>query len=455
MEPSRDSREHASPAPPAPLAPIAEFPAPQTADLPAPGPEWGLGKRILFRFWFSYLFLYIFPFPLDQIPYVAMITMPWYQLWGKLVPWVGSTVFQREITVTPNGSGDTTYNYVQIFCILVLAVVATLAWSVLDRRRTDYAWLHKWLRGYSRIWLATVMVSYGAYKVIPSQFPAPPLDRLLQPYGDSSPMGILWTFMGASAAYTIFTGASEMLGGLLLIARRTTLLGALVCIGVMGNVVMLNFSYDVPVKLYSSHLFAAAVFLALPDLRRLANFFVLNRRVEAAGLRPLFKRRWLNRGALALRLALVLFASGMGLWVSYQGRSGYISKKPPLYGIWEVEEFVADGQVRPPLVTDETRWRRVVFGYPGQMSIYLMSSSRQRFNLELDEQKKTMALAERGDPAQKKTSLTYRRPDPKTLLIEGTFDKRKIRVRARQIEEPKFLLTTRGFHWINEYPFNR
>ena len=448
MEPSRDPRELA------PLAPIAEFPTPKTAEVTSPAPEWGLATRILFRFWFSYLFLYIFPFPLDSIPYVGMAAMPWYQGWGKLVPWVGLHVFQREITVFPNGSGDTTYNYVQVFCTLVLATVATLVWSILDRKRTNYAWLHKWFRGYARIWLATVMVSYGAYKVIPSQFPAPPLDRLLQPYGDSSPMGILWTFMGASAAYTIFSGISEMLGGLLLIARRTTLLGALVCIGVMGNVVMLNFSYDVPVKLYSSHLLATAVFLALPDLRRLANLFVFNRKVEPAELHPLFRRNWLNRSAQFLRLALVLFAAGMGLWVSYQGWRDYGNKKPPLYGIWEVEEFVVDGQVRPPLVTDETRWRRMVFGYPGQMSIQLMSMARQRFNLELDPAKKTMVLVRREDPTQK-TPLTYRRPDPKTLLVEGTLDKQKIRARMRQVEEPKFLLKTRGFHWINEYPFNR
>lgn len=449
MEPSRDPRELA------PLAPVAEFPTHHAEELTHPDPEWGLAKRTLFRFWFSYLFLYIFPFPLDSIPYVGMAAMPWYTMWQKLVPWVGLNVFGREITVTPNGSGDTTFNYVQVFCILVLALTATLVWTILDRKRTSYEWLHKWFRGYARIWLATVMVSYGAYKAIPSQFPAPSLDRLLQPYGDSSPMGILWTFMGASAAYTIFTGLSELLGGLLLISRRTTLLGALVCMGVMGNVVMLNFSYDVPVKLYSSHLFATAAFLALPDLRRLANLFVLNRRVEPAALRPLFKRRWLNHGALALRLALVLFSTGMALWVSYQGWSEYNGKKkPPLYGIWEVQEFVMDGQIRPPLVTDETRWRRMVFGHPGQVSIQDMNLARKRFNLQLDGQKKTMVLARRDDP-EKKATLTYRQPDPKTLLVEGTLDNRKIRARMRQAEEPKFLLMTRGFHWINEYPFNR
>ena len=134
------------------------------------------------------------------------------------------------------------------------------------------------------------MITYGSVKVIKSQFPNPTLDRLLQPFGDASPMGLLWTFMGASESYNIFTGAGEMLGGLLLTTRRTTLLGALVCFGVMSHVAMLNFSYDVPVKLFSMHLLAMALFLMAPDLGRLARMFVLNRPVEPAVFRPLSRR---------------------------------------------------------------------------------------------------------------------------------------------------------------------
>src|SRR5262245_40498254 len=83
----------------------------ETAPENVPAP-WGLAKRIAFRFVCSYFFLYIFPFPLDYIPYVG-VAAGWYQnLWNALVPWVGKHVFGVTITVLPNGSGDTTYNYV-------------------------------------------------------------------------------------------------------------------------------------------------------------------------------------------------------------------------------------------------------------------------------------------------------------------------------------------------------
>src|SRR5204863_6312660 len=138
-----------------------------------------------------------------------------------------------------------------------------------------------------------------------------------QTFGEASPMGLLWTFMGSSTSYTVFSGLAEVIGGLLLMARRTTLLGALVCIGVMVNVVMLNFSYDVPVKLYSSHLLAMAFFLLLPDLRRLTNVLVLNRPAEPAAPRPLLTEGALRRAAPFLVAVLAIAYTGYGLYGSY------------------------------------------------------------------------------------------------------------------------------------------
>ena len=429
----------------------------QPMEKPRPSPVWSPVKRLLFRFVFSYLVLYSFPFPLYYIPYVGMGLGWYFNLMNKLTLWAGQQIFGVTITVQPNGSGDTTYNYVQVFCYLVISVAVTLVWSLLDRRRSNYARLYEWLRVYTRFVLAVAMIGYGAFKVIPSQFPAPTFDRLMQPYGDSSPMGLLWTFMGASVAYNVFTGLGELAGGLLLVFRRTTLLGALVCIGVMTNVVMLNFSYDVPVKLYSLHLLLMAVFLAAHDLRRLANVLVLNRPAEPAEDRPLFRRRWLHLGTKVLGVLFIGYLTVTTLQYSYKQAKDYSPAeiaKSPLYGLWEIEELVVDGRVSPPLVTDANRWRRVMFTGGGRMSFQLMSGSRERYNLEIDEKKRTLAFTKRDDPSWKST-LTYSQPQAKLLVMQGTFDGHQVRVRLRQGEIPKFLLMTRGFHWINERPFNR
>jgi hypothetical protein len=427
---------------------------------PDTSPEWSLGKRIAFRFVFVYLLLYNVTFPLNFLVFapnlVGQISKPYEEFWNTLVPVVGKHVFDVEITVRPNGSGDTTYNYVQVFCYLVMSVAATIVWTLLDHERTNYSTLSVWLRVWVRFSLAFTMMLYGSVKIIKSQFPGPSLDRLLQPFGDASPMGLLWTFMGASASYNVFTGAGEFLGGLLLTTRRTTLLGALVAIGVLSNVVMLNFSYDVPVKLFSLHLLAMAVFLALPDFPRLANVFLFNREAHAEAVPSLFRSRWLNVAVIAVRTLLVIgFASGT-LWQAYESSKKFGDNAPrsPLYGIWNVEEFAIDGKVHPPLATDDSRWRRVIFDYPTLLGVQLMSNSRQRYVLGLDAEARRIALTKRDDPNWK-AEITYQQPDSDTLMLDGKLDGHSIKAKLRRTDPSQFLLVSRGFHWINEYPFNR
>jgi len=422
------------------------------------GREWRLSSRILFRFAFAYLVLYNLPFPLNYVPGVEFFDRTYTNLWNAIVTRVGAHVLHLSyaITVLPNGSGDTTWNYVQVFCYLILALIVTIAWSLLDRRRRNYARLYDWLRVYVRFALGVAMISYGSYKVIQSQFPLPSLDRLLQPFGDASPMGLLWTFMGASRSYNFFTGAGEMLGGILLFFKRTTLLGALVSIAVMSQIVMLNFSYDVPVKLYSSHLLAMALFLVVRDARRLANLLVFNRAADAAEPPRLFGRRWLNSGARVLGTVFMIFVVGLSLYNSSDTRRLYgdLAERSPLRGVWEVEELQVDGQNVPLVTTEPMRWRRVIFDYPGMVSVQQMNDSRNRYTLVLDSEKNTLDLGKRDDPNWK-AALAYEQPAQTALTLSGEFDSRQIRVKLHRTDESRFLLQTRGFHWINEYPFNR
>jgi hypothetical protein len=425
--------------------------------------DWGRARCVFFRFACAYLLLYIVPFPLnyiptpDKYPVFERIIQQYQDLWNRLVTWVGDYGFHVTITVRPNGSGDTTWNYVQVLCFAVLAALAAVVWTLVDWKRRNYSRLHQRLRVYVRFYLAATMVLYGSVKVIKSQFPDPSLDRLVQPFGDASPMGLLWTFMGASESYNIFTGAGEMLGGLLLTTRRTTLFGAIVCIGVLSNVVMLNFSYDVPVKLFSMHLLAMAMFLAVPDMGRLANLFLFNRRAEPAPIKPWLVGRRTQAAIIVLRTVLVLAFVGNLLYVAQERRKqfGDLSSRSPLRGIWSVETIAINGEVKPPIVTDTARWRRVIFDFPGMMAIQLMSDNRQRYLLKLDEQSKTLTLTKRDDPNWSSTLKYQETETGAVLVLGGQMDGQAIYATLRRADESSFLLVSRGFHWINEYPFNR
>ncbi len=93
--------------------------------------------------------------------------------------------------------------------------------------------------------------------------------------------------------------------GVLLLFRHTTTLGALVAAGVMSNVVMLNFGYDIPVKLFSTHLLLFAGALLVPDGRRLLNVLLLNPPAGVADLTPPFTARRANLIRLGVKALVV------------------------------------------------------------------------------------------------------------------------------------------------------
>lgn len=300
------------------------------------------------------------------------------------------------------------------------------------------------------------MFSYGFAKVFPLQFTFPGLSRLIEPLSEFSPMGLLWTFMGYSMAYTIFSGAAELTSGALLLFRRTTTLGALVSAGVLLNIVMLNFSYDVPVKLYSSHLLLMAIFLLIPDLGRLANLLVFNRPTQPVNLDPPVRKRWIRIGMTCVKTVLigfVLFAHVKGGLASY--RRVYVNPpRPPLYGLYEVESFSRNGQELPPLTTDSVRWRRAVVQSPSNLAVRMMDDSQRSYRTEYDAANNRVTLFAGIDPNQKSV-LTYSRPDPDHVILQGDLMNDSPMIKLRKIDTAKFLLINRGFHWINERPLNR
>src|SRR6185295_12939438 len=94
---------------------------------------WSNSKKVIFRLLFIYLILYAFPFP---IQFLFERLGPIYdQWWSGPVAWVGKHLIglDQENTVMPNGSGDTTFNYVQVFLFLFLAISGTVIWSAIDR----------------------------------------------------------------------------------------------------------------------------------------------------------------------------------------------------------------------------------------------------------------------------------------------------------------------------------
>jgi len=417
--------------------------------MPAAETAWQPLARVAFRFAFCYLGLY----SLITLSNVEDL-LPYEKLWHGIVPWVGAHILHlsRPITYFPSGSGDKTSDWVLLLCHLVISIAATALWTVLDRRK-EYATLNEWLRVLLRFAVAWTMVVYGSVKVVKLQFHDPTLGQLIEPWRDFSPMGMLWKFMGSSTAYTFFAGACELAGGALLFFRRTTTLGALVSGADMTNVAMLNYAYDTPVKLLSTHLVLMCGYLLIPDLRGLYDFFVQNRPAAPAPVRPHFaSRKWRIAEGIAktLFLGYVAVTSGIGM-VEGAKQIGSGAAKSPVYGIWEVEEFTRDGVALPPLLTDTMRWRRLVADFPGFLSIQKMDDSVTGYKVKIDKGSSMIV----GNNLNVGLSLKWERPDADHLLLTGTAGFQPVSIRLKKMDVSHSNLLGRGFHWVSELPFNR
>ncbi len=421
--------------------------------------EWNPATRILFRISFCYFAIYAaYAFSI----LAALVTyqqgkQPFYPLDAGLhgvIPWVGRHVLGiRQLIEFGNGSADSLFDWVEHFCFVAAALIAGLLWSILDSKRTDYRRLHAWLSLLLRLTLAAIMFLYGFDKVFPLQFHSITRVDLVQPLGNLNHYNLMWRFMAASKGYTIFSGSLEVLGGILLLIPRLSNLGAMLCALVLSNVFALNISYNVNVKLFSFNLLLMAIFLATPEIPRLARLLVLNRSASPLRPVPLSERKWIDKGARILQAAL-----GVCLFVvclaDNASRYARITKASavavPLQGIWTVDEFSPSGEPQHALFTKrladdmhigpgDDRWVRLVFDASGEAAIQIRNGEVDYIGFNLDNRAKTADLSDSGDPDWK-GKLTLQQPQPNLLNLTGIVNGVTVSAKLHRMDESQFVL---------------
>jgi hypothetical protein len=411
-------------------------------------------NKILFRFLVLFVTLLTIPFPFSIIPKLEFVQEAIFEFYEQIIPWIGSSILglEKPITIFQKSSGDKTYDYVLLLLLFLLAVLGTIIWSVCDKKKRDYEKINYWFLTLIRYFLGYQMIHYGLFKIFPIQFGEIAFWKLLQPYGDSSPMGLAWTFLGYSQGYNLFMGLAEFIGGVLLFHKRTRLLGGLVLIPVITNIVAINFFYDVPVKLFSSELLFIAIIVVAPDFKRVLNFVIFNKPTESVCFsNPFENKKWML-GTTIMKWAFVFFILYYNI-VKTSDLYETKQNKPELYGMYEVTRFMSNGEVIQPLLTDEKRWRYVFFKYPNSIQFARMDKSRFGLNSEIDLSRGEIKLKEFQDSTQVYV-MNFKKTDS-TLFLTGVFRNDTIICETKQRFKKDFRLTSSGFNLINEYPYNR
>lgn len=423
----------------------------------APDTIWKSWEKVSFRFLFLFFLLIIFPFPIDVIPGTDTLTELIAKAWEAPINLAANIFLDLEepIAHSITGSGDKLYDWMFYFCTLILAILFTGIWSVVDQKRVNYEKLRAWFVFIITYYLAYYMLLYGIIKLFYLQFGPPNLERLFQTFGQASPMRLMWTFMGTSKTYTVFAGFTETLAGVLLLISRTRTLGALTAIGVMFNVFMMNMSYDIPVKLFSFQLMIMGVYIAAQDWKRLYAFFISNQATTPYKRYPLVQSQRGKRillGVQLLFIGLVLYSQIDG-GIDARKRYGEHREKSALYGVYNVNTFSHNHDTLPPLLTDTVRWKRVLFDYPSFTSVILMNDHVKRYRTNIDTIAHTIILSEWSDTTNKYTFEYTQKGEE--LGLDGIIAEDTLNVSLEHYSLDKFGLLNRGFNWVNEVPYNR
>jgi hypothetical protein len=425
--------------------------------------SWSLFGRFTFRFAFIYYVLFFNPLDflsgipgLEVLPQLAILPLE------ALVYFLNDQLFQirPQLNEMGGGSGDTSFGWALQFTSLILGVVGAIIWSVFDRKRIAYPTFHYWLCILIRYSLAAIAFSYGILKIFAMQMPFPNMSQLATPLGDYLPMRFSWMFIGYSGPYQIFSGIAEVLVALLLVWRKTALLGALLAIGVFGNVVMLNLSYDIPVKIYSINLLAASIFLAWQERDRLFAFFVLNKTAEPSSLfEKTFTKKWKKLTRIIVKTIFILLSFGFTGLDYYNYYKEYHQTNlrvldPIQPGMYHVELFVKNGDTIPESLVDSLRWKDVIFDYNGSGSVSANDSSlrmrygRAYFNYEPDSLGEMLEWKISGDTVAV-AHFEMNLSEEGKMILTGRKAEDSLFVVLKKLNR-HFPLAERQFHWISE-----
>jgi hypothetical protein len=419
---------------------------------------WKDYEKIFFRFVFIYFFIQAVP--LDWKYFRDLLALDWTPLTSVDFFYLGRYA-PRFISDVPV-FGDW-------LVVGVLAAVGSVIWSVFDKSKREYNDLYYVLRVIVRYRLALALLAYGFVKFYPILAPEPSISDLNTNYGDLTAWKIFSLSLGIVPGYESFLGLVEIAAALLLLNRKTASIGAFVALPFLGNVFISNLAYEGQEYVYSLLLITFGLLLFYFDFFRIARLTSFEKTTPPNKYKLSFGEPWKKYGRLAGKsLFILLFVVVLGITARYDYKhSSFVYPSTPglagTEGLYNVEEFRVNQKSIPPSVTDQVRWKDVVFEKWNTLSVRLNNKQTVRragtTELFTDDSQKNYEFTETSgrvfysytadtvahvinvaDHSSASTAFNYSRPDENTILLSGTTsDGQPLEILLRKIDK-KYLL---------------
>jgi len=418
---------------------------------------WNTLQKVSFRFAFSFVLL--LAIPLDWHYYQKVFSIDWGNLYYGDI-FTLARYFPGFLTGTES--------FADLFFVAGIAGIATLVWSALDKDRLDYRTLYYWLRVSARYRLAAGVIAYAWLKIFLLQSPAPVLSELNTQYGEFTHWKLFSLSLGAAPVYEQFLGWVELTAGILLLHRKTAIIGAAILFAFLGNIFLSNLAYEGGEYVYSSYLIIFVLIILFYDAGRIISLLSLEKPTVPNLFHPVFspvvaKLRWVLKGAFVL-VFVVLYGFKVSAGAKENPHNIPVAKGlPGISGVYDVRDFVLNGDTIPYDPLHPVRWQQVVFEEWATVSIrsnrevvlfeqkteivngadrkklYDVSGVIRRhfYWYDWDQGSNVLKLANKNpNHSEDVFELIYTRPDDHTILVEGRISgNQQIKARLERIDK--------------------
>ncbi len=376
-----------------------------------------------------------FSFPYSIIPNIGGVLSSFFEPINQL--WVN--LFELE-NATIAILSDTTGLYVHLITLTILALIGSLIWWILFKWKQQKTIWEQFQIGIA-YYLALTLFIYGFNKVFKWQFFFPEPNTLFTHVGQMTPDILYWSSIGSSYSYSLFSGMIEVIPACLLLFRKTRLLGALIAMMVLFNVVMINFGFDISVKIYSIFLFLLSFLLAIPHLRSLQHFFF-------SRPQPIIVDQNQYDSKPHSKSQLLLYAIGKPLIIGLialealfpyfrtQNFNDDLSEKPYLNGAYKVQSFYSTTEVKK-------KPKRIYIHRRGYFIIEYEDETQESLNLEYVNENRILKLMDTDSTVSFLSIIDQ----PDILLLSGLFKNQEIKMTSTKISLEDLPIKGDHFHW--------
>lgn len=132
---------------------------------------------------------------------------------------------------------------------------------------------HYYLYTFCRYFAATTMLLYAFAKLFGVQLMTSP-SIYDTPIGELSGIALTWFFYNYSFWYVAAIGSLQVLASLLLFFKKTTRLGAVLYLPIIGNILIMDFVYEISALQIAALLTTMILFILLSDFQTFFKFFI-------------------------------------------------------------------------------------------------------------------------------------------------------------------------------------